>query len=139
MRRIQGGLHPILNFTPPDCPVVMPPSIWHSHLSLHTSGKFSGAVSVTWLHGLQEQDLFICSLCHQLVSNTTDHHHTLKGGGGGSIFQSHILQPPLKLLLPVFPIRAFHGMKRFSSCIVPLCVLLLPGRGQPLLVFCQLL
>ena len=48
-----------------DCPVLVAPSMWHQHMSLHASGYYSGGVPNSWLI---DQHLFVCSSCHQLVS-----------------------------------------------------------------------
>ena len=75
----------------PDCPVLVAPSMWHSHMSLHASGLFPGAVPITWL---QDQDLFICSLCHQLVSNTRSRSHSTRCRGRVNIPVAHQVAYP---------------------------------------------
>ena len=118
----------------PDCGVLIAPSMWHSHMSLHACGLFPGAVPITWL---KDQDLFICSLCHQLVSNTRSRSHPKRCRGRVNIPVTHP-EAPHKVHLPEFPIRVYHPLKRFASYIVPRCALFLPGLGQPLHVFFQL-
>ena len=116
----------------PDCPVLVAPSMWHSHMSLHASGLhvFPGAVPITWL---QDQGLFICSLCHQLVSNTRSRSHPKRCRGKVNIPVAHSPQVSSEAF-PEFPFRAYHPSKRFASYIV---LLYLPGLGQPSLVFYQ--
>ena len=48
-------------------------------MALHVQGVFSGDVPNTWL---EEHDLSICHLCHQLVSNTRLPFHLRKCAGG---------------------------------------------------------
>ena len=47
--------------------------MWHSHMSLHARGRFPGDVPSSWM---TDQNLSICTSCHQLVSNsrTVSHH-----------------------------------------------------------------
>ena len=50
-----------------ECSELNSPTMWHSHRSLHAEGIFPGEVPSSWL---SDQNLFICSLCNQLVSNS---------------------------------------------------------------------
>ena len=51
----------------PGCTALLAPTMWHSHMSLHARGLFPGDVPSSWL---TDQNLSICTSCHQLVSNT---------------------------------------------------------------------
>ena len=49
--------------------------MWRQHMTLHAQGFFSGAVPGSWL---QEQDLFVCPNCQQLVANSRHSSHLRK-------------------------------------------------------------
>ena len=62
------------------CPVqggqqLIAPTMWHQYMTLHAQGFFSGAVPGSWL---QEQDLFVCPNCQQLVANSRPSSHLRK-------------------------------------------------------------
>ena len=52
--------------------VLVSPTMWHSHMSFHAGGMFPGEVPRSWLN---DENLFICSLCNQLVSNARTSSH----------------------------------------------------------------
>ena len=62
------------------CPELIAPSMWKSHMTLHAQDVFHGEVPSTWL---DEQDLYVCRICLQLVSNRRQSSHSKKCNGGG--------------------------------------------------------
>ena len=54
---------------------LLPRTMWHQHMALHAQSFFPGAVLGPWL---QEQDLFICPGCQQLVANSHHSSHLRK-------------------------------------------------------------
>ena len=57
------------------CRQLIAPTMWRLHMALHAQGFFPGAVPGPWL---QEQDLFICPGCQQLVANSHHSSHLRK-------------------------------------------------------------
>ena len=57
------------------CQQLIAPTMWRQHMTLHAQGFFSGAVPGFWL---QEQDLFVCPNCQQLVANSRHSSHLRK-------------------------------------------------------------
>ena len=57
------------------CQQLIAPTMWRQHMTLHAQGFFSGAVPGSWL---QEQDLFVCPNCQQLVANSRHSSHLRK-------------------------------------------------------------
>ena len=49
------------------CPELIAPSMWKAHMTLHAQEVFPGDVPISWL---EENDLYICRNCVQLVSNS---------------------------------------------------------------------
>ena len=54
--------------------------MWRSHMLLHAQGVYPGEVPRTWL---VEQNSFICSHCHHIISNSRFSSHSRKCTGGG--------------------------------------------------------
>ena len=55
-----------------ECSELISPTMWHLRMSLHDEGIFPSEVPSSWL---SVQNLFICSLCNQLVSNSRTSSH----------------------------------------------------------------
>ncbi|KAL5474555.1 hypothetical protein EMCRGX_G026516 [Ephydatia muelleri] len=69
------------------CPELITPSMWKAHMTLHAQGVFSGDVPITWL---EENDLYICRYCFQLVSSCRLSTHSKKCVGGAAVIDNDL-------------------------------------------------
>ena len=101
------------------------PSMWKAHMTLHVQGVFSGDVPNFWL---EENDVSICHLCHQLVSNNQLSSHPRKCAG------SAVVAPVLDSVLGDVP----HNLAEMSlPTFEDVCLLdqptlrFIPSKSRP--------
>ena len=73
------------------CKERIAPSMWRQHMTLHAQGFFSGSVPDSWL---QEQDLYVCPHCRDLVANSRFSSHQLKCPLVNNSLRLSALPPP---------------------------------------------
>ena len=79
-----------------DPPTPPPPPPAHGpDMTLHAQGVFPGDVPITWL---EENGLYICRYCFQLVSNTRLSSHTNKCVGGAAAAYTQKTHPHLLMI-----------------------------------------
>ena len=78
----------------PGCTALLAPTMWHSHMSLHACGLFPGDVPTSWM---TDQNLSICTSCHQLVSNTRTVSHRSRCRFRAITPNVHVVLPPTNL------------------------------------------
>ena len=60
------------------CQELIAPTMWRSHMTLHAKGIFPGGIPNFWL---EEQDVYCCASCHQLVANSRSSSHSQRCKG----------------------------------------------------------
>ena len=104
-----------------------------AHVALHAQGVFPGDVPITWL---EENDLYVCRFCVQLVSNSRLSSHSKKCVGGAAVARGSE-----DILMPIDnpPVEAppFHQPEPSLLTFEEVCFLnqptlrFIPSRSRP--------